>query len=255
MGISMDRWKGKTAIVIGASSGIGAAIADALVQHGLMVVAVARRVEIIAERAKNLSRKSGKLYAFKADITKEEDVLKIFKWSNENLGPVHILINSAGKVAVGTFTKGKTEDWKSVFDVNVLGLCTATREAVKIMKENKINGHIIHVNSVLGHQVPNALGLNIYPASKHSVTALAETLRFELNTFGLKIKVTSISPGFVETEMTTLNKDLPPARKALFESIPSLKSEDIADGVIYVLSTSEHVEIQELIIRPLGEKI
>ena len=117
------------------------------------MLGVARRSERIEERAKQLSGKKGKLHAIKADLTNEEDILNVFKWAKDKLGPVHILINNAGRGLYGPLTEGKTEDWKSVFDLNVLGLCIATREAVKIMKENKINGHIIHVNSVLGHQV------------------------------------------------------------------------------------------------------
>ena len=150
---------------------------------------MARRSERIEQRAKQLSGKKGKLHAIKADLTKEEDILKIFKWSKENLGPVHILVNNAGKTASTNLTEGKTEDWKSVFDLNVIALSIATGEAVKIMKENKINGHIIHVNSVLGHQVLYP-GLSMYPPSKFAVTALTESLRQELNQQGLKIKIT-----------------------------------------------------------------
>ena len=151
---------------------------------------MARRSERVQERAKQLSGKKGKLYAIKADLTKEEYILKVFKWTKDNLGPVHILINNAGKGTYTLLTDGKTEDWKSVFDLNVLGLCIATREAIKVMKENKINGHIIHVNSILGHQVLAIPNSNDYPASKFAVTALTETLRQELNHQGLKIKVT-----------------------------------------------------------------
>ena len=100
------------------------------------------------------------------------------------------MINNAGKGSNSNLTEGKTEEWKSIFDLNVLGLCIATREAVKVMKENKINGHIIHVNSVLGHKIISAPNLNVYPASKFAVTALTETLRQELNHQGLKIKIT-----------------------------------------------------------------
>ncbi|KAJ3630072.1 hypothetical protein Zmor_027104 [Zophobas morio] len=249
----MDRWVGKLAIVTGASSGIGAAIADALVEKGLIVLGVARRSERIEERAKQLSSKKGKLHAIKADLTKEEDILKVFKWAKDNLGPVHILINNAGKGAQLNLTEGKTEDWKSVFDLNVIALSIATREAVKIMKENKINGHIVHVNSVLGHKVINHPNLNVYPASKFAVTALTETLRQELNHQGLKIKITSVSPGLVESEMSTLNPNLTAERKAAIEKMPILKSEDIADGVVYALSTPEHVQVHELTIKPVGE--
>lgn len=89
-----------------------------------------------------------------------------------------------------TLIDGDSQAWKTIFDVNVLGLCIATREAVKSMKENNIDGHIIHINSIAGHKIPLFPGLNVYPASKHAITALTETLRIEFNTLGLKIKIT-----------------------------------------------------------------
>ena len=205
MVLSMDRWAGKIAIVTGASAGIGASIAEALVEHGLIVstpllenlhnphfqvVGTARRSEQIEEHAKQLSGKKGKLCAFKADFTKEEDILKVFEWTSKNLGPIHVLINNAGRSLNSTLVDGKTEEWKSVLDLNILGLCIATREAVRIMRENNINGHIFHINSVMGHKVFNSPNTNVYPASKHAVTALTETLRFEFTNLGLKIKIT-----------------------------------------------------------------
>ncbi|RZC42510.1 adh short, KR, Epimerase, and/or NAD binding 10 domain containing protein [Asbolus verrucosus] len=243
MVLSMDRWVGKVAIVTGASSGIGAAIADQLVEKGLIVAGIARRSELIEQRAKALSGKKGKLHAVKADLTKEEDILKAFQWVAKNLGPVHVLVNNAGTGQTTSLTDGSTEIWKKALDLNVLGLCIATREAVKIMKANNINGHIIHINSIFGHNVPNYPNLNVYPASKYAVTALTETLRQELNQLGSKIRITSVSPGLVESELTTLNKKLTPNEKTFLEKMPILKGEDIADGVIYILSTPEHVQV------------
>ena len=103
---------------------------------------------------------------------------------------MHILINNAGIVIYGTLTEGKTEDWKKTFDLAVIGLCIATREAVKIMKANQINGHIVHINALLGHKVLPIPDMNVYAASKFATTALTETLRQELNHLGLKIKIT-----------------------------------------------------------------
>ncbi|KAJ3651630.1 hypothetical protein Zmor_017656 [Zophobas morio] len=255
MVLSMDRWVGKVAIVTGASSGIGAAIAYALVEKGLTVLGIARGAERIEERAKQLSDKKGKLHAIKADFSKEEDILKTFKWAKDNLEPVHILVNNAGRGAKANLTEGETRQWKKVFNLNVLGLSIATREAVKVMKENKINGHIIHMNSIAGHQVLNFEVPSVYSASKFAVTALTETLRQELNQQGLKIKVTSVSPGLVESEMTNLHPNLTPEMKAVYEKMPILQSEDIADGVVYALSTPEHVQVHELTIKPIGEKV
>jgi NADP+-dependent farnesol dehydrogenase len=154
------------------------------------VVGLARRVERVEETAKKLQGKKGKLHAVKADISKEEDILKAFKWTSDNLGPVHILVNNAGIIQETNLVGGDTEKWKSIFDTNVMGLCIATREAVKIMQDKKIDGHIIHINSTLGHGIPPLPGLNVYPASKFAVTALTETLRHELRHLGLKIKIT-----------------------------------------------------------------
>lgn len=123
-------------------------------------------------------------------MSKEEDIIKSFKWIDDNLGHVHVLVNNAG-VAKETFlANGDASLWKATFDVNVMGLCIATREAVKIMTANNINGHIIHINSVAGHKVVNFPGINVYTASKHAVTALAETLRHEFIALGSKIKIT-----------------------------------------------------------------
>jgi NADP+-dependent farnesol dehydrogenase len=250
--ISLDRWRGKVAIITGASAGIGAAIAEQLVQEGLQVVGLARRVERVEETAKKLQGKKGKLHAVKADISKEEDILKAFKWTSDNLGSVHILVNNAGIIQETNLIGGDTEKWKSIFDTNVMGLCIATREAVKIMQAKKIDGHIIHINSTLGHGIPPLPGLNVYPASKFAVTALTETLRHELRHLGLKIKITSLSPGIVETEFGR-NAITDPKRIETMKKLPKLTSENVANAVLYVLSTPPDVQIPELTIQPMGE--
>ncbi|KAJ3660791.1 hypothetical protein Zmor_005222 [Zophobas morio] len=257
MVISMDRWKGKVAIVTGASAGIGAAIVEQLAEAGLQVAGFARRSERVEELAKKLSGKKGKVHAVKVDVSKEEDILKGFKWVTDNLGPVSILINNAGILQNTNLTDGETEKWKKIFDTNVLGLCIATREAVKIMKANKIDGHIVHINSVVGHKVPEFGDANVYPASKYAVTALTETLRQELNHLGLKIKITSVSPGAVATEFLEAagwaSDD--PKMKEIISKFPFLKAQDIADSVLYVLATPPHVQVHELMIKPIGESV
>ncbi|KAJ3651582.1 hypothetical protein Zmor_017612 [Zophobas morio] len=190
MVLSMDRWVGKVAVVTGASSGIGAAIVDQLVEIGLQVVGIARRVELVEKKAQELADKKGKLHPYKADCSKVQEVVKAFSWIEGNLGAVNILVNNAGVAKDTSLVDGDEEDWKSVLDLNVMGLCVATREAIKSMKNHGVNGHIIHINSYCGHVVPNFPGFNIYPASKHAVTALTETLRQELNRLQSKIKVT-----------------------------------------------------------------
>lgn len=151
---------------------------------------MARRKERIEEISARLKTKTGKLYALKTDMTKEQDIIEAFAWVTKNVGPVHILINNAGTCLNTNLIDGDTEKWKQVLDLNVMGLCIATREAVKNMRENEVAGHIVHMNSIAGHTALNLPNLNIYPASKFAVTALTETLRNELNSIGSKIKIT-----------------------------------------------------------------
>nr|CAD7404087.1 unnamed protein product [Timema cristinae] len=142
----MERWLGKVALVTGASAGIGAAIAQELVKHGLKVVGLARRVEKVEKLAASLKSAPGKLYAVKADIAKEEDIIAAFGWIKKNLGGVDILINNAGVGTSEPLSEIGSGSWQ-VLDVNVKGLSIFTREALKSMKERGVNdGHIIHIN-------------------------------------------------------------------------------------------------------------
>uniref|UniRef100_A0A6P7FQQ6 Farnesol dehydrogenase-like n=1 Tax=Diabrotica virgifera virgifera TaxID=50390 RepID=A0A6P7FQQ6_DIAVI len=251
MVLSMKRWIGKVAVVTGASSGIGAAVAKQLVEEGLLVVGLGRRKEKIESLGNRLSGKQGKLFAVKADLTKEDDIKQAFKWATENVGPISILINNAGTHIRTGLLDGDTEAWKTTINVNLLALCIATREAIQSMRKNSIDGHIIHINSFLGHNVAPLPDLDVYPATKYGVTALTETLRVELNSFNLKTKITSISPGFVDTEIIADMKN----NEEFKRNVPNLLNpEDIADGIIYALSTPPHVQVHELTIKPLGEK-
>ncbi|KAK4874252.1 hypothetical protein RN001_013612 [Aquatica leii] len=250
MSANMDRWEGKVAVVSGTNSGIGAAIATQLVDAGLKVVGLSRRKNRGEELAKKLIQRKGQFHPLVVDITKEQEVLSAFDWIKEELGPVHILINNAGVKRSTMLIDGDTSMWKETLDTNILGLCMMTREAVKSMRDNNVDGHIVHMNSLCGHMIPPIIDKNVYCASKYAVTALTETLRQELNTIGSKIKITSISPGFVKTEMlaSTYLKEY----KTIKEK-PALESEDVASAVLYTLSTPPHVQIQDILIRPVGQ--
>ncbi|XP_018325332.1 farnesol dehydrogenase-like isoform X2 [Agrilus planipennis] len=248
----MDRWVGKVAVVTGASAGIGASIAVKLAQTGIIVAGFARRKEGVEEFAKGLQRTNGKLYGVKVDVSKEKEIIEGFNWVKKNLGPVHILINNAGIIRNNTLIDGNFEQWKEIFDTNVLGLCLATREAVKNMRESNVSGHVIHINSRCGHRVPNVPNVNVYPASKHAVTALAETLRHELHRNNLNIKITNISPGHVDTDIiefagfsksTTYNGRIP------------LKVDDVTESVLYALRTPSHVQVAEITLFPVTDAV
>nr|CAD7266288.1 unnamed protein product [Timema shepardi] len=251
--LDMERWSGKVALVTGASAGIGAAIVEELVKHGLKVVGLARRVDKVEKLAASLKRAPGKLYAVKADIAKEEDIIAAFDWIKKNLGGVDILINNAGLGTSETLSNVGDGSWQ-VLDVNVKGLSIFTREALKSMKERGVNdGHIIHINSIGGHSLPMSLPATIYHASKYAVTVLTEGLRRELVQLGSKIKVTSVSPGVVETKFADIFG--PEFKKFIYKENPVLHAKDIADAVLYTLGTPPHVQIHEITIKPIGEKM
>ncbi|CAH0549081.1 unnamed protein product [Brassicogethes aeneus] len=252
----MERWVGKVAVITGASAGIGASLAEKLVEEGLQVVGLARRKERIEELAQKLSGLKGKLYAFEVDITNEDNIVRAFKEIGETIGPVHVLVNNAGVAKKNSIIDGNTELWKQVLDTNVLGLTIATREAIKSMMTNHVDGHIINVNSVAGHRVPPVPNQNVYPASKHAVTGLTETLRYDLQMMKSKIKTTSLSPGFVSTEIIEAGGFFEdPAMVKLIAQVPALKPIDVTNAVLYVLSTPPNVQITELTIKPMGEMI
>lgn len=198
----MDRWNGKVAVVTGASSGIGAAIATDLTNAGMIVVGVARRSERVDELWNKLQMENpqipGVLHSFKCDLTSESDIKSVFKWIDEKFNRIDVLINNAGIVKTGNIIDDdNTSKLREVTDTNVLGVAFCTREAFQLMKKHNINdGHVVIINSVAGHMVPYMLSkdssLNIYPSSKYAVTAMTEVLRQEFQLLKTKTKITVI---------------------------------------------------------------
>ncbi|KAK4880615.1 hypothetical protein RN001_008761 [Aquatica leii] len=246
----MSRWVSKVAVVTGASSGCGAATVKRLLEENVIVVGIARRTEKIKELSN-----SKNLYAVKADVTNEEELLEAFTWIKHNLGPIHILVNCAGVFRMTNYLNGKTEHWKEMMNVNYFGLCICTREAVKDMRANNVDGHIIQINDICGHKLIGIENMNVYCSSKFPVTAAVEGLRVELNEIKSQIKVSSICPGYIKTEIIdACIKEQPEAEQFLkqLEDEPSLSPDDIADTVIYLLSTPPHVQIHNIFIRAVG---
>lgn len=195
----MERWSGKLAVVTGASAGIGAGICIELVKSGMIVVGLARReerIESLKTEIPNELRKN--LHALKCDVSKEEEIIQVFKHIDDQFGGVSVLVNNAGvSIRSSLLEREDSKKIKSIMDINVFGLVHCTREAYKSMEKYRINdGHIIHINSVAGHFVLNKLDwefqepYNSYSASKFAVTALTETYRQDFIKRNTKIKVT-----------------------------------------------------------------
>ncbi|XP_022180330.1 farnesol dehydrogenase-like [Myzus persicae] len=256
----MEQWKGKVAIVTGASAGIGEAIVVKLVEYGVHVVALARGEEKLKKLAESLNGKGnnqGTVHTKVCDVTNEQAVKNVFSWVDSTLGGVSILINNAGTAIISSLLNGKLEDWQEIMNLNVLALNVCSREAYQSMTKNKIDGHIIQVNSIAGHNITAYFAMKMYNASKVAVSVLCEGLRHELQLAGSKIKVSSISPGGVETDLLLrlLERSREPGSAYQVKDLNILKTDDVANAVITTLATPPTVLIAELTIIANGSTI
>uniref|UniRef100_UPI00398EB3AA dehydrogenase/reductase SDR family member 11a isoform X2 n=1 Tax=Pristiophorus japonicus TaxID=55135 RepID=UPI00398EB3AA len=253
----MERWKGRVALVTGASVGIGAAIARALVQHGMKVVGCARSVDKIEKLAAECESAgyAGTLVPYKCDLTSEEEILSMFSAIKTLHQGVDVCINNAGLAHPEPLLSGRTEFWRNMIDVNVIAMSICTRESYQSMKERHIDdGHIININSLLGH-ISHPLAIShFYGATKYAVTALTDGIRYELRDQKSHIRVTSISPGFVKTEFAyRMLENVSISAEQLYSQIKVLEAEDISSAVVYALGAPPHVNVGEIIIRPVEQ--
>ncbi|XP_028275229.1 dehydrogenase/reductase SDR family member 11-like [Parambassis ranga] len=255
--VGMDRWRGRVALVTGASVGIGSAIAKELVRCGMKVVGCARDVEKIQKLESECQSAgySGVLVPFKCDLSSEEEILSMFSAIRAQHQGVDVCVNNAGLAHAESLLSGKTSGWKNMLDVNVVALCICTREAYQSMKERNVDdGHIININSLSGHRVLPIADVHFYSSTKYAVTALTEGLRQELREANTHIKATCISPGVVETEFAPrLHSQNPDKAAAAYTKFKPLEAIDVANAVIYVLSAPPHVQIGDIQMRAVEQ--
>ncbi|CAL1260855.1 unnamed protein product [Larinioides sclopetarius] len=254
----MERWNGRVALVTGASAGIGAGLCRVLVQRGMLVVGCARSVDKIKAIAEEdeVKNSPGKLIAYRCDLSQESEILSMFDEIRKTCGRLDVCINNAGLSHNAPLLSGTTAEWRNMLDVNVMALCICTQEAVKLMREKGIHdGQIIHISSMGGHRIPAMSGANFYCGTKFMVRALTEGLRRELKALKSHIRISSISPGMVETEFFDHFLKNDPTRKAsdLFSSMKALQSDDIAESVLYILRAPPHVEVHDILLRPYDQ--
>ena len=231
---------GKTAVVTGASSGIGEATARLLAQKGCNVVLAARR----EDRLNALAVELGAL-SVPTDVTDPAACAALVARALERFGSLDILVNNAGLGLYGSIADGNPEDWRKMFDVNVLGVLYVTRAAVRRMLERG-SGDIVFVSSLAGRRVPRADG-TVYAATKHAITALAEGLRMDVHEKG--IRVINVEPGLVRTEFP--ESSYPSAQRYYAEKEYSpLEAEDVAAATVYALQQPPRVSVNEILLRP-----
>lgn len=223
----------------GASSGIGQDAALVLANAGMVVVGVARRVELVESLSTKVSG-SGKIHARKCDVANEEEILQTFDWIRKELGGVDVLISNAGIFLCNFVTQSATTDFRDTFDINVVATCICIREAVKDMKERGGPGYIFIINSILGKRIPDVSVpmFGTYPASKFALTGLAEVVRKELIYFQLPVRLTSIHPGMVQTDMIKVFDS------SLAQRLPKLQVGDITSNIVHCLSAPLDVQVR-----------
>jgi NADP-dependent 3-hydroxy acid dehydrogenase YdfG len=229
---------GRTALVTGASSGIGAATVRSLAAAGFEVVAAARRLERCEEVAREVDGR-----AMRLDVTDPDSVAEVA----QALPDVSVLINNAGgALGLEPVAEANEENWRGMYETNVLGVMRMTKGLLPAL-ERSGDGYIVVMGSVAGVEVyPGGAG---YTAAKHAAHAVTQTLRLEL--LGKAVRVTEIAPGLVETEFSLVRFGGDEERAAeVYEGTTPLGAEDVADAIAYVVTRPPHVDIDYLSIMP-----
>ncbi|HDH2130632.1 TPA: SDR family oxidoreductase [Staphylococcus aureus] len=225
----------KIAVVTGAGSGIGEAIATLLHEEGAKVVLAGRNKEKLQNVANQLSQDSVKVVP--TDVTNKEEVDELIKIAQQTFGGLDIVINSVGQMLSSKITDYQVDEWDSMIDVNIKGTLYTVQAALPTMLEQS-SGHLINIASISGFEVTKSS--TIYSATKAAVHTITQGLEKELAKTG--VKVTSISPGMVDTAITAAYN--PSDRK-------KLDPQDIAEAVLYALTQPSHVNVNEITVRPV----
>ena len=247
----MGSLDGKVAAVTGASSGIGEATALALAAEGCAVALGARRKERVEALAERIESAGGTATALETDVADEQQARAFVETTAERLGALDILVNNAGVMQLGPLADADTEDWRGMVEVNALGLLYCIHAALPIMGAAG-SGHIVNVSSVAGRHA--TLGGAVYNLTKFGVSGFSEALRQECAP--ANVRVTSIEPGFVDTEMQGHQRDpiVVERIETMREQIGEvLEAGDVADSIVWATSRPARVNVNEVLIRPTGQ--
>jgi 3-hydroxy acid dehydrogenase/malonic semialdehyde reductase len=216
----------------------------ALGRRGFQIVVGARRLD----RLKRVAGEDG--LAMELDVTNKGSIDAFVGEVSKRFGRIDVLVNNAGgALGHATIDKSVEEDRIGLWQVNVMGLMWMTRASIRLLRKAK-HGHVVNIGSVAGFETYK--GGAGYTAAKHAVRAITRTLRLELN--GEQIRVTEIDPGLVETEFSVVRfHGDRKAAKAVYEGLKPLSAEDVADCVIFAVTRPPHVDIDEIVVRPVAQ--
>ncbi|MDJ1504546.1 SDR family NAD(P)-dependent oxidoreductase [Xanthocytophaga agilis] len=239
----------KIALITGATSGIGRAVAIRLAQDGINLILCGRRTERL-EELKTLLDKQVEIHTLSFDVSEQKAVESALNSLPEEWQAIDYLINNAGNAhGLSPIQDGNIKDWDAMMDINVKGLLYVSRNILPAMIARQ-RGHVINIGSIAGKETyPNG---NVYCASKAAVQAITDGMRMDLNPYG--IKVTGIHPGLVETEFSVVRfKGDEERAKNVYKGIDPLTADDIADTIAFVLSRPSHVVLADIVILPTAQ--
>ncbi|WP_367114654.1 SDR family oxidoreductase [Thiohalocapsa sp.] len=246
-----DNITGKVIVITGASSGMGEATARDLAAKGAKVVLGARRADRLEAIVQDITEAGGEAVALATDVTKLDNVRKLVDTAKETYGRVDVILNNAGLMPLSPLESLRIDEWDRMIDVNMKGTLYGIAAALPYMKEQK-SGHVINVSSVYGHKVV-ATGA-VYCATKHAVRAISEGLRQEVKDYN--IRVTTISPGAVSTELADHISEpgLADDVKDVVSQI-GLPASTMASMVAFAISQPEDVDVNEILFRPTVQPV
>ncbi|MBK1832140.1 SDR family oxidoreductase [Verrucomicrobiaceae bacterium R5-34] len=229
---------GKTALVTGASSGMGFAIAEQLQQAGARVFGLCR----------NISKIPAAVHPISCDLTSPEQIDAAFA----SLDALDILINNAGIAILSGISDGDPADWQKMWQVNVHALATCCQKSLALFPES--GGQIVNISSMSGHRVPRTGGF--YAPTKFAVRAISDALRTELRSQDNPTRVACVSPGFVDTPLLDVYfKGREQQLEETKTSMDMLTAEDVAESVMHILRTPAHVDVSDIMLRCTQQKI
>ena len=238
-------------MITGASSGFGAAAAKAFGASGARLLLGARRMDRL-EQSAGAAKKAGaaEVHFHFLDVASTESVQTFMEWAKEKLNGLHVLINNAGgALGLDTIAQGKDADWEGMIQSNVLGILRMTRAALPLMPRDA-GATIINIGSVAGRTAYE--GGAVYCAAKAAELQITRTLRLEL--FGSGIRVSTVDPGLAETEFSLVRfKGDAIAAKKLYAGTNPLTAVDIAETLVWVASRPAHVNIDEMVVKPVDQ--
>lgn len=241
--------KNKTALITGASSGIGRAVGVQLARLGATVVLAARRERQLQEVSREIMAGGGTSLVMAADISQTEEIDRCLAFCREKTGRLDIAVINAGRGLAGGLLSSDESQWEEMYKLNVLSAARLMRRCGQWMVQQG-SGDIVVLGSVSGHHISPFSGF--YGSTKWAIASMAEAFRREVASRG--IRVSTIKPGVVESEFQAVaGYDRENFYKSIEKFGTLLQPEDVADAVEYIVTRPPHVHINELVIRPTGQ--